>query len=472
MDHNDSRHTNPSTRSVDASIASTTGTSSAGSAIPIPNDQIRRDATVVALQTLTTQIINLGHFATAEADSESERLFPEGSLIEQFASLVQVNTDLPPETGPHLASTIIGHSLTKLGLHVALASHHVVRPNLSMALVFPSEVDLRFILGSILTPVLSPCACARIPFVPTAKSLLRFVTSAEALSEITVNSSSSVPARQQVACGMLLSAEPDQLLANSRASEGAALSTSLIRAMDGNRLEGDVGKGKYVRSMPVHLSLCLMLSAARFFARVSLAALLDGVPSRLLLVRVGARAGSPRLSYGTEGVGDLARSFAEAWTRVESGPRAYGLTSESRELLHQWWTERCPEHGVLERQLRRCVDWALSYSLIIAAIERADGEIDARTMRAGLDIVDQHLRNLSALMGCTGASDLHRYVLNVESYLRKCPDASRGELLKLYKTFSAKDLNTALEVLAELHPNSLLGDSVMNLLGQSRTARS
>ena len=121
--------------------------------------------------------------------------------------------------------------------------------------------------------------------------------------------------------------------------------------------------------------------------------------------------------------------------------------------------------------IRRCVEWATAYALIFTSLEDPAGTINATAMRAGLDMVDRHLRDVAGIIKHIGVSPMHRYILSVEEYLREMPHADRSDVLKRSNKFSAKELNTALEVLAELHEGSTFGERVKELLAQTRTAR-
>jgi len=125
----------------------------------------------------------------------------------------------------------------------------------------------------------------------------------------------------------------------------------------------------------------------------------------------------------------------------------------------------------LERLLRRYTEWALAYALIFAAEEEAHGAIDVRAMRIGLALVDRHLRNLAAVFKHVGMSDLHRSALSVEAHLLSNPTATGANLLRRSTGFNTKQLNAALEVLAELYAGTEFGERVMDLLSQPRTSR-
>lgn len=427
------------------------------------------DATAVALQRLSTQLADLGPSADADASSEADASFPPGSFLGTLGALVEANTDLPPEFAQRLSIVDIGHGLTKLGVHAELAPHHTVYPNLGQTLILPAGIDLRMLSASTLMPILQSCPRATLPLALTTKSLLKFVTSPEAISEAVTAVRHTSPASGQIACGLLLSSELDLLVGRSRSTAGATLTSCLARGLDGYGLEGQIGKS-YIQSLPVRLSLCFAPSAQHFFARVDHAALLEGLPSRLPIVRIRPRASQPRLSYGIDGVSAVAQSFATAWSRIEKGPRAYKLAPEARALLDRWWSARCTAHGALAQLLRRCIEWALAYALIFAALEEAHGAIDARAMRIGLALVDRHLRDLAVVFRHVGMSDLHRSALSVEAHMLSNPAPTRASLLR-HSGFNAKQLNAALEVLAELYAGTEFGEKVMDLLSQTRTSR-
>ena len=453
-------------------LVSTTLTTSSGSDRHAGNRAGRRqgvDATAIALRKLADQLATLSGPGT-DTSNEVKAPFADRRFLQEIAKLVEVNTDLPVEAGPHLACVIIGHGLTRLGIHVELAPHHIVRPNVSLTLILPTGVDLRFLIGSLLSPILQPCPRAKLPLPPNAKSLLKFLTSEAALDESITASGIQPSARTRIACGILLTTEPD-LLAGSSRSGGATLNSLMLRALDGNPIEGEIGKNKYVRSPPVHLSLCFLPNGQSYFARVHLSALLEGVPSRLMIARVQPPESPPRLSYGIEGVDALAQSFAAAWEHIKSGPRTYRLSAEASRTLDSWWADRCLQRGAVEMLIRRCFLCATAYALIFTSLEDPAGTINATAMRAGLDVVDRHLRDVAGIIKHVGVSAFHVYIISVENYLRDTPNACRRDLLKRSNRYSAKDLNTALEVLAELHEGSTFGERAKELLAQTRTAR-
>jgi hypothetical protein len=396
---------------------------------------------------------------------------PVDSVLQPVCRVVAANTDLPVDGVFVAAATLFGAKLAALGVHAVDPGGKRTTPSISTLALSASGCDLSTAVHQYLLPMMPLSELTLLPDGLRSNAIFEYLyTFFPSESDFDAADPESAATTTEVTAA-LFALRPEgvswisQLGERAKSTNPASTLRECRRGVSMFRWSPDAGSR---RTRPVRFGFLATSPYKAFVESINLECFEVGMRSVLMLF-ARERPGFRRATYRTDGILEAEATVAAHWEQVIRGPRTYEVVADAMELherYFQTWNQEAPN---LDETAREHAAAAISYGTILKASSVPDGRIDRDTMQRSLEIVDRHFRDrLHGLREEIGTVAWERRRLVVESYMRRHPEARRGEVMRKTRCGNSKDLTNILEAIAEIHQGTPLGDHAARLARDQR----
>jgi hypothetical protein len=409
-----------------------------------------------------------------EATHNLARLYPVNSVLARIVDLTRRNTDLPASAALFGGYSHLGASLAQTGFTLHHDGAPPLSPNAYMLGLGPDDCDIEVAFRGIAQAILRASRVLTAPTNPTPAVLFLQCRANQIpiadRPELGVAAGDSATFRGMT---FIVAADCGAWIQNMHRETKLdnTLRDWLTRGYNGGLFYLMNKQGtKISETPPVHLGVFAWSPSSRFFALLGDSFFTSTLVERFVIVLARDRPQERRAIYSTEGFKEAAATWAEEWSRICRGPRAYSLSKRAVGNFETWWSAWCESEEPGEASLRHHGSIALKYALVVQTLINPTGVVDGEAMEIALAITDRHLKDLR-LAGGSLASECkeQRLMRKVEAYMLEHPGAMRRDVMQNVRgAKTSARINAALDAILEMTVHESLWERARELRRASR----
>ena len=402
------------------------------------------------------------------------RLYPPNSVLARIVELTRRNSDLPASGALFGGYSHLCTSLAQAGFTLNHDGAPPLSPNTYMLGLGTDDCDLEVPFRNVAQEILTASRVLTAPTNPTPAVL--FLQCRANQIPIADRAGPGAAAGDSATCrGMtfIIAADCGAWIQSMHRETKLdnTLRDWLTRGYNGGLFYRMNKQGtKISETPPVHLGVFACSPSSRFFSLLGDTFFTSTLVERFVVVLARDRPRDRRAIYSTEGFKEAAATWADEWSRICHGPRAYSLSKRAIDIFEAWWGAWCESEEPGEASLRHHGSIALKYALVVQTLIDPAGVVGGEAMEIAVAITDRHLKDLSrARSSLASECEEQRLMRKVEAYMLEHPSAMRRDVMQNVRgAKTSARINAALDAILEMTVNESLWERARELRRASR----